>query len=344
MNSTKRISIIIPFYNAEKYIASCVRSLRDQTYSNFEAIFIDDGSTDDSVRLLREYTDERFVILRQNNMGVSAARNRGLDFAQGDYIAFMDIDDELESTYLRELLEAALVQNVPIVICDYLEIYGNNTVIENRLPWNNERLGRKEIKDELLSRMISDQDGVVITGSVWRTFIESSFLKKRAFYFNENVRIAEDLLFLISLYHSADCIYVLSKCLYRYHKNANSALNRYYKDGTQKNLDFHKYFVALLKSEDLYQQNKYGYCKNKVHMYTAAVSNLARAPKVLCSANLCDMQILREALRNEPFDWRDFDISKGRRISLWMLEHKLDVVLLLLYRIKETIRMRRFMR
>ena len=342
MSSDKKISIIIPFYNAEKYIESCVRSLQNQSYSNFEAIFVDDGSTDASVELLREYMDERFVILRQPNSGVSSARNRGLNFASGDYLAFMDIDDELENDYLHHLLQAMVTNNVPIVLCNYLEIYGDGTIVENCLPWSNSLLTKTEIQNELLPRMISDENGIVITGSVWRTFVDKSYWENKTIYFDKDIRIAEDLLFLIQLYGSVDRIYILSECLYKYHKNANSALNKYYEDGTQKNLDFHKRFVRLLKEEGLFQHNSNGYYKNKVHMYTAAISNLARAPRVFCNSNFRDLHILREELANEPFDWNNFDISKGRKVSLWMLENKMDIVLLFLYRIKEFIRLRRF--
>lgn len=89
------ISIIIPFYNAEKYIDRCVKSLQKQTYENFEAIFIDDGSTDNSLGLVKKYKDCRFRVFHQENKGVSAARNLGLSKVTGKYIAFMDVDDEL---------------------------------------------------------------------------------------------------------------------------------------------------------------------------------------------------------------------------------------------------------
>ena len=92
-----KISIIIPVYNAEKYLQKCLNSVLEQTLTDWEAICINDGSTDGSEQILREFSakDERFVIEMQENQGVSAARNRGLELANGKYIMFMDNDDFL---------------------------------------------------------------------------------------------------------------------------------------------------------------------------------------------------------------------------------------------------------
>ena len=89
----KKISVIIPVYGAEKYVAATVRSLLDQTYENFEALIIDDGSPDRSLEICQQFTDPRIKIIRQKNRGLAGARNTGIRHAQGDYIAFLDADD-----------------------------------------------------------------------------------------------------------------------------------------------------------------------------------------------------------------------------------------------------------
>ena len=94
------ISIIIPIFNCEKYIKRCLNSLINQTYKNIEVILIDDGSTDRSSEICKDYSkrDQRIKYIRQNNQGVSAARNRGLDIAKGKYMGFCDSDDGADAT------------------------------------------------------------------------------------------------------------------------------------------------------------------------------------------------------------------------------------------------------
>jgi glycosyltransferase involved in cell wall biosynthesis len=89
----KKVSVIIPVYNAEKYIAATVRSVLDQTYSDWEMLIIDDGSPDRSVEICQQFTDPRIKIISQNNRGLPGARNTGIRHAQGDYLALLDADD-----------------------------------------------------------------------------------------------------------------------------------------------------------------------------------------------------------------------------------------------------------
>lgn len=98
----KLVSVIIPLYKAEKYIATTVQSVLEQTYSNFELLIIDDGSPDKSLEICQQFTDSRIKIIRQVNRGPAAARNTGLRQAQGQYIAFLDADDIWHSTKLEK--------------------------------------------------------------------------------------------------------------------------------------------------------------------------------------------------------------------------------------------------
>ena len=100
------ISVIIPVYNAEPFLPACLDSVLSQDYSSFEILVIDDGSTDNSAAIIDRYAarEPRIVALHQSNAGVSAARNRGLAEARGEYSAFVDADDRVTSSYLSHLL------------------------------------------------------------------------------------------------------------------------------------------------------------------------------------------------------------------------------------------------
>ncbi|MBQ3264127.1 glycosyltransferase family 2 protein, partial [Candidatus Saccharibacteria bacterium] len=113
-----KISIIIPFYNVEKYFAKCLDSVLNQTHQNLEIILTDDGSTDKSSQIAKSYAkkDSRIKIIHQKNQGQSAARNAGLRAATGDFISFIDSDDEIKPDFIKNLL-SAYDDSVAISVC-----------------------------------------------------------------------------------------------------------------------------------------------------------------------------------------------------------------------------------
>lgn len=120
----KKVSIIIPVYNVEKYIRSCIKSVIDQTYSDIEILLVDDGSTDKSGIFCDEYAacDSRITVVHQKNAGLSAARNRGISVACGDYITFIDSDDYIAPDYIERLYRGLLESNAQICICDFKKV------------------------------------------------------------------------------------------------------------------------------------------------------------------------------------------------------------------------------
>ena len=115
------ISVIIPVYNTESYIGLCLESLVKQTYTNFEVLMIDDGSTDNSGRICQEYTesDSRFHYYRKENGGVSSARNLGIEYSRGDYLTFVDSDDWVEEDFLEVLYSALISESASVSISTY---------------------------------------------------------------------------------------------------------------------------------------------------------------------------------------------------------------------------------
>ena len=120
------ISVIIPLYNKAHTIVNTLNSVFNQTYQNFEVIIVDDGSTDNGIKIiLQNYTDERIRIISQKNAGVSAARNKGIDEAKGEWIAFLDADDEWLPNYLEEVKKATEIfhKNAIIIAGRYSQNY-----------------------------------------------------------------------------------------------------------------------------------------------------------------------------------------------------------------------------
>ncbi len=117
-----KISIIIPVYNCEKYVAKCVDSLLRQTLNDIEIILINDGSTDNSLGILKQYNDNRIKIITKANGGQSSARNVGMEIAKGEYIGFVDSDDWVAPDYYEKLYNTAIKYHADIAMSDFVRI------------------------------------------------------------------------------------------------------------------------------------------------------------------------------------------------------------------------------
>lgn len=141
-----KISIVIPVYNAEKYLRECLDSVADQTYSNIEVIMVNDGSKDGSEQICREYEqkDDRFHLISGPNHGASGARNIGLKRVTGDYVAFIDSDDWYDLDYLEYLLNGARKANADIFACDF------KTNGEPEYKWSDHTMSNQEALWQIL--------------------------------------------------------------------------------------------------------------------------------------------------------------------------------------------------
>lgn len=132
----KLVSIIIPVYNCEKYIGKCLESVLGQTYKNVEIIVIDDGSTDQSLEVINRTVqgNPNVKVIHQENQGLSATRNKGLENATGDYIAFLDGDDYLGESYIERLIAAAEHNNSDLAICGYQKVDAQGVLLSKTVP------------------------------------------------------------------------------------------------------------------------------------------------------------------------------------------------------------------
>ena len=126
------ISIILPVYNMSGKLPRCIASLTAQTYPNLEFLFVDDGSTDNSVQVIQQYADSRFRILRKKNGGVSSARNEGLRNMRGEYGAFVDPDDTVSPNYIQYLYDALMAQGTKMSCCWTYELHEDD--VDKPLP------------------------------------------------------------------------------------------------------------------------------------------------------------------------------------------------------------------
>lgn len=211
-NNTDRVSVIVPVYNVENYLSSSVNSIQSQTYKHLEIILIDDGSTDNSKKICDGLAkkDARIRVLYQENSGASLTRNRGIAESTGDYIMFMDADDDL-SPYAVEYLHKAITQyNADIAIGD-VTVEQN----DNNYDWSIPNLGMSTIisKEHAYNRLAT----YVWWGPCAKLY-KADFLKNFRF---PKETLSEDFLLMVQMFHQAKISY-LPHPIYAYHKREGS--------------------------------------------------------------------------------------------------------------------------
>ena len=163
-----KISVIVPVYNTERYLASCLDSLLAQTFQDWEAICVDDGSTDECKNILQHdgLKDKRLKIIAQKNKGLSSARTAGLDYAKGEYVFFLDSDDIIPEYALEMMLKIAEITNVPVVASE-------SSAISNKAPRFNYQVFRHPLTDFVKNNRIFS--------SAWNKLYRADILKTHRF-------------------------------------------------------------------------------------------------------------------------------------------------------------------
>ena len=139
-----KVSIIVPIYNAQKYLKACLESLLNQTYTNLEIILLNDGSTDESEKIIKKFKDNRIKYIKKENTGIGDTRNQGIDLATGDYLMFVDADDYLELNAIEELLNKALTDHCDLVLSDHYLKTAHNTYVISHSQFKDTTLKDKE--------------------------------------------------------------------------------------------------------------------------------------------------------------------------------------------------------
>ena len=343
------VSIIIPFYNAEKYLHHCLSCVKNQTYQNIEPIFVDDGSTDASAEIVREAQkkDARIKLISIPKSGVSAARNTGIENATGEYITFWDVDDHPHDDFVSVFVNDLRVHDVDIAICNYTKVYRSGQKIDVLLPWKNQCLKKQEIRSSLIPQMLFmkkserkyKQREQSIWGSVWRVFTYTSFIRKTGTKFELGITMSEDLLFTLELYGKAENIYVEKSVLYDYVQNSGStirsAINKFRQNVLDENFVFAKKKEAVLKKLHLYESTKERYDLDKMCSYSMLITILARSDETF-REKIDNLKFIRKHFIEEKFpDDLYSQLALKTRTGLYLLKHKMYVPLILVYSLKE---------
>lgn len=233
-----KISIIIPVYNSEKYLRECLDSVLAQTYTDFEALLIDDGSTDGSGAICDEYAlkDKRVKVFHKDNGGVSSARNVGLDYAKGEWICFVDSDDFVSDVFLKEIIEELYSSQCDILIQPLTRVVG--------MKYHKEIISHKNNKLQI-EEFLNDYN-VTIFGFVAGKAYRNMLVKANKIKFDKEMRFGEDCDFFINYLIFCETVFMSNKSNYFYRQIADSL--------TRKDLHFDMEYNVFLKINKSLQQ------------------------------------------------------------------------------------------
>lgn len=217
----KLVSVIAPMYNAEKYVREFILQVKNQSYSNIELIIIDNGSKDNSLEIAKSMNGVNLKILIENQkQGPSAARNKGLTVAKGEYIVFLDIDDKIDFNMIQALV-SHLHKNTDMVACRYEEVTENNETIFVLDSYSQLTEKTEDVRRNFEKRAYGE-------GYLWNKAFKSKIIRDNHIRFREDIRVCEDQVFIAEyLNHCNGNVEYINDILYKYVKHSNSIMNAY---------------------------------------------------------------------------------------------------------------------
>ncbi|MBS7021068.1 MAG: glycosyltransferase family 2 protein [Firmicutes bacterium] len=221
-----KISVVIPVYNAEKYLNRLIASLQRQTFSDFEVIFVDNGSTDKSREIIKQYVNDRILLLEEPCLGVNCARKLGFQHAQGEYIYFVDADDYLREDTLEIFANTSNKTHADYIICDYIYEYDKKSKYKR---------GFSHLSSE--QWITEKSDFIYASTALWNKIIKKECVEETDFF---DSNYSEDFVIIMKLLQRVNSIYYITEPLYYYQKNIGSLSNQ--------NLDNIRPFYDLLLS------------------------------------------------------------------------------------------------
>ena len=264
------ISIIVPIYNVENYLERCINSLLCQTYENLEIILVDDGSKDNSGVICDTYAgrDRRVKVIHKENGGVSSARNAGLDVAQGQFVAFVDGDDWVESNMFQIMRDNIREYRTDCVFCSYFYARDDGKNKKVLQP----ATGIVNREDALKQLLLATKDHSGYNGFPWNKLTRRDMIGELRF--DTSISVGEDVLFFVDVLNRCKTVYLNPTPLYYYYQREGSACHTRRLGITQQRLDNIQARVLLGRKVE---QTPALYAQVKVDMFAVGVRILADA-------------------------------------------------------------------
>ena len=222
-------SVIIPLYNAEKYIGKCIQSILSQTYKKIEIIIVDDGSTDNSLEICNKYAnnDKRFIVIKQQNKGLVGARKIGAINAKGEYICCIDADDWIDSNYLADMAKIINKYEPDIISIDIKKVYQKRIEILKNVAKEG-FYDKERIISDIFPIAIQNNKCKYFTSSLCSKIIKKDLYVPKQLEIDSRIKLGEDAVLTPSLIVNANSIYVSHRQAYYNYRKENSGMTSNY--------------------------------------------------------------------------------------------------------------------
>lgn len=320
------ISVIIPIYNSASYLQQCLDSVVNQTFHDLEIICINDGSTDNSLKILEEYkkTDPRVVIINRENRGISYSRNEGIDKATGKWIMFIDSDDWMDLNTCKRVYEIAERDKCDIVMWAYSREFKSKSLpkyyIDKKKEWDgkNVKIIHRRIFGPI-GEELSHPDTLDAFGTIWGKLYRKDCMKGIRFVDTKEVGSCEDILFNAEYFTQINKVIYIPECLYYYRKSDSSFTSTNKKNLPDKWENLYKRLSAIINKYDLQLSFKEG-LNNRISLglIGLGLNEMFANNTLVCKYKrinyLLEREIFRESikdlkLKNFPSYWYLFFFS-----------------------------------
>ncbi len=342
------VSVVVPVYRVEKYLRRAVDSIRAQTLAEIEIILVDDGSPDDCGKICDAYQaqDVRIKVIHKQNEGLGFSRNRGVDAATGDYIAFIDSDDFIERDMLRTMYAAACESNADVVLSGMNIVYSNGandprSIIGKQTVFQ----GKKEMVQVLLNIVGSlpheKEDSLYSMSVCTCLFKRETIVNHQIRFCSERKLVSEDLMFHIDFFSHAQTAVISDGIFYNYCVHPSSLSKRYWADRFQADITLYKEVCKRLdalcpkEQSHLYVDRmlqayaRFDSVREINHSYLLNDRKGLRARLLKISGD----QTLQAALKSFPW----YQLPRLQAVYAFCMKHKLLTMQILLTRLKDRV-------
>lgn len=330
MEST--VSVIVPVYNGEKYIDTCMKCLLEQTYSNIEIILVNDGSKDKSGEICDRYAqnNNNVKVVHKSNGGLSSARNAGIEASTGEFLYFYDVDDEITPDLVKDNVELAQKHNADVVLfCFWYYVEDRKELISNQMQET--FIGNSQ---EFFERGLTEVIEKEIFNAPWNKMVRRSVMEENNIRFNTDYPIYEDVIFASEMFPKVSKIVVNKEMYYkyfvrssgtlitRYYPNLFDAVSLYYKNIVQYCNKYKNHDTQLARFNYLYFRLITAHLKQ-----VSCHKDLAKKEKYRLLKRICEDQLFRRAIYG-------IKLKGKKKIIRFLIGHKMYRSIYMLYNLR----------
>ena len=331
------ISIVVPVYNVEKYLKECVDSILAQTYTDYEIILVDDGSTDSSGSICDEYTKySKIQVIHKKNAGLGMARNSGIEIAKGEFITFLDSDDYWSPDALEKLMAGIKENHADTCIGGYTRVTTSGEVVFEEYPELSIYSSSGEVKKKIFPRLMGSAPDRkdAFRPSVWNAIYSMSIIKENRVRFpSEREYIAEDVMFDLDYYRHSECVAVISSSGYYYRVTPGSLTQKYKSDRFEKVVYLYQEVLKRLRKyeyDDICElrakRQFFVYIRSCIRQESISISGKTRKEAVVNIEKICREDFTRLCISNYPVNKLGF----SQQIFLFLVRNNMATVLYVL--------------